>query len=171
MPDMLVKLYTLPTVTPLLDELHGRGIIIRQALATERYVVSAWVRQQFGESWAVAAEVASERTPGSCYIAVERDLSHTPSHPYDVPPETLLGFACFDTDIKGMFGPIGVHEEYRGRGIGKALLLTSLHAMAAAKYAYAIIGWVGPAEFYSETVGATLIEGSEPGIFGGLLRP
>jgi predicted N-acetyltransferase YhbS len=82
-----------------------------------------------------------------------------------------LGFACFDTDIKGMFGPIGVREDYRRRRIGKALLLTSMHAMAAETYAYAIIGWVGPVQFYSETVGATVIEGSEPGIFHGVLKP
>ena len=70
-----------------------------------------------------------------------------------------------------MFGPVGVREDYRGRGIGKALLLASLHAMAGEKYAYAIIGWVGPIQFYAETVGATVIEGSEPGIFQGILRP
>ena len=32
-------------------------------------------------------------------------------------------------------------------------------------YAYAIIGGVGPAEYYAKTVGATLIEGSSPGIY------
>jgi hypothetical protein len=37
-------------------------------------------------------------------------------------------------------------------------------------YAYAIIGAVGPAEFYTRVVGATLIEDSTPSILGGLLR-
>jgi len=32
-------------------------------------------------------------------------------------------------------------------------------------YAYAIIGGVGPAEYYSKTVGATVIAGSSPGIY------
>jgi len=32
-------------------------------------------------------------------------------------------------------------------------------------YAYAIIGGVGPAEFYSKIVGATLIDNSVPGIY------
>ena len=36
-------------------------------------------------------------------------------------------------------------------------------------YGYAIIGGVGPAEFYAKTVGAIPIEGSEPGIYRGLL--
>ena len=69
-----------------------------------------------------------------------------------------------------MFGPAGVREDYRGRAIGKALLLTTLHAMAAQRYAYAVIGWAGPVEFYMKTVGAILIEGSEPSIFRGLLQ-
>jgi len=44
-----------------------------------------------------------------------------------------------------------------------ALLLSCLHAMRDNGYAYAIIAGVGPAEYYSKTVGATLIEGSSPG--------
>jgi hypothetical protein len=37
-------------------------------------------------------------------------------------------------------------------------------------YAYAIIGDVGPSEFYERTVGATQIPNSEPGIYAGLLK-
>jgi hypothetical protein len=35
---------------------------------------------------------------------------------------------------------------------------------------YAIVGGVGPTAFYSKAVGAVLIEGSEPGVYLGLLR-
>jgi len=62
-----------------------------------------------------------------------------------------------------------VREDYRGRGIGKALLLTCLHAMFKQGYAYAAIGQVGPTEFYRKAVGATIIEDSEPGIVRGRL--
>lgn len=37
-------------------------------------------------------------------------------------------------------------------------------------YAYAIIGGVGPVEFYAKTVGAVVIEGSDPGIYRGMIR-
>ena len=37
-------------------------------------------------------------------------------------------------------------------------------------YGYAIGGGVGPTAFYSKAVGAVLIEGSEPGVYRGLLR-
>jgi hypothetical protein len=42
--------------------------------------------------------------------------------------------------------------------------------MAGQGYAYAIIGGVGPVEFYAKTVGAIVIAGSQPGIYGGMLK-
>jgi len=56
-------------------------------------------------------------------------------------------------------------EDEQGKGIGKALLLASLHALRNEGYAYAIIGGVGPESFYQKTVGAVLIDGSTPGIY------
>jgi hypothetical protein len=54
--------------------------------------------------------------------------------------------------------------------LGRALLLAVLHAQRAQGYAYAIIGGVGPAEFYARNVGAIPIAGSTPGIYAGMLR-
>ncbi len=53
-----------------------------------------------------------------------------------------------------------MQESDRGRGIGSALLLTALKAMAAEGYAYAIIGYVSSTSFYERAVGATVIEDS-----------
>jgi predicted N-acetyltransferase YhbS len=64
-----------------------------------------------------------------------------------------------------------VDEKARGTGLGKALLLAALRAMAADGYAYAVIGGAGPVDFYVKTVGAIPIEGSEPGLYRGMLRP
>lgn len=36
-------------------------------------------------------------------------------------------------------------------------------------YGYAIIGWVGPAEFYAKAVGAVEIPDSTPGVYRGML--
>jgi GNAT superfamily N-acetyltransferase len=170
MSDMLVKLYTLPEVTPLLADLKERGVEIRQAQPSEKRIVTEWVREHFSESTAAECESAFEQRPITCHIAVERQLGGSPRvKPYDQPPEILLGFACYDVASRGMFGPEGVREDRRRQGIGKALLLTCLYAMKAERYAYASIGWAGPTEFYAKTVGATLIEGSEPGIYRGPL--
>src|SRR5207237_73855 len=82
----------------------------------------------------------------------------------------LVGFACFDATALGFFGPVAVDPEQRGSGIGAALLKASLAAMREHGYAYAIIGGVGPADFYTRVAGAVLIPDSTPGVYAGLLR-
>lgn len=171
MADMLVKLYDLPDLAPVIAEQKTRGVGIRQAHPDEKHQIAEWVRQHIHPNWGKGCEVALEHRPPSCYIAFEKEPAHVPTaDPYNLPSEILLGFAVYDTVAKGMFGPIGVREDRQDLGIGTALLLTCLHAMAAERYAYAVIGWAGPVEWYARTVGATIIEGSEPGIFHGSLK-
>jgi GNAT superfamily N-acetyltransferase len=171
MTDMLVKLYALPAIQPHLTALSQNRIEIRKAHPSERYVLSAWVHQHFTDpSWATGCEVALENRPVSCYIAVEKRQAPVSSkNLYDLPDEVVIGFACYDVASKGMFGPLGVHENYRKQGIGSALLLACLHAMKEEGYAYAVIGWVASEDFYAHAVGATVIPDSEPGIFRGKL--
>ena len=172
MSDMLVKLYALPALAPLLASLAERGIEIRRALPNEKNALAQWARRHFSESVAGWCEVAIEQRPITCFLAVERQLrDEAGTGGYDLPPERLVGFACYDAVAKGMFGPEGVHPERRGQGVGSALLLTCLHAMHAERYAYAVIGWAGAPDFYAKVVGATLIEGSEPGCYRGPLLP
>lgn len=151
MPDMLVKLYDLPDVHRQVQALALRGVVIRLAMPYEKGQVLTWVRERFGAGWADECEVAFCRRPRACYIAVERG--------------ELAGFACHDTTCRNFFGPMGVAVEARGRGLGAALLLACLHAMAAAGYAYAIIGGVGNGDLYRKVAGAVEIEGSAPGIY------
>jgi hypothetical protein len=155
--DMLVRLYTLPEVTALLADLRRGGIEVRLAYPAEKAIVVDWVLGRFSRGWASECEVAFGQSPVSCYLAIDG--------------KNISGFACYDATRKGMFGPEGVGEEYRGRGIGKALLLSCLYAMELAGYAYAVIGWVGPTQFYAKTVGATLIEGSQPRAYRSGLSP
>ena len=153
---MLVRLYDLPESASFVRALHEAGIELRRALAPERHIVVPWVRQHFGEGWASECEVSFARLPISCFRA-QRD-------------QDVLGFACYDATAKGFFGPTGVLERERKQGIGTALLLVTLHAMAAEGYAYGIIGGAGPAAFYARAVGAVPIAGSTPGIYANLLR-
>ena len=173
MTDMLVKLYKLPEITSHLIALNRNGFEIRRPYPSERHVIAEWVRQHFKDpSWAIGCEVALENRPVSCHIAVVKNQAHIPSdNPYDLPDEVLVGFACYDVASKGMFGAMGVKENYRRQGIGTALLLASLHAMKEEGYAYAVIGWVSSVDFYAHAVGATVIPDSEPGIFRGELIP
>jgi GNAT superfamily N-acetyltransferase len=117
-----------------------------------------WVAERFSPLWVNECDVAFAHVPISCLIAVA------------VEQRELMGFTCYDAVYRNFFGPIGVDEAYRGRGLGKVLLLKCLHDMASQGYAYAIIPWVGPKEFYADLVGAIEIEGSEPGVYRTMLR-
>jgi GNAT superfamily N-acetyltransferase len=153
---MLVRLYDLPESSSRVDALRAGGTEVRRALAPEKHVVVSWVRQHFGEGWASECDISFGRLPISCFRAQRG--------------QDLLGFACYDATAKAFFGPTGVLERERKQGIGTALLLVTLHAMAAEGYAYAIIGGAGPADFYAKAVGAVPIAGSTPGVYANLLR-
>jgi GNAT superfamily N-acetyltransferase len=152
MPDMLVKLYDLPQPGPALAAALRQGCVIRRAQPLDKPATLAWVQAAF-PAWLVEADAAFARLPVTCFIA-QRDSA-------------IVGFACYDATCRNFFGPTGVAENERGRGIGLALLLAALQAQKDQGYAYAIIGGVGPAGYYAKAVGATLIEGSSPGIYAG----
>ena len=156
MSDLLVKLYELPSSAPLLEQLAGSGIQVRRALASEKTVVARWVAEQFTSGWSCECEVAFGRQPVACTVATQED--------------TLLGFSCHGVICPDFLGPIGVAPEWRSHHVGKALLLAGLEALRAQGYAYAIIGWAGPVEFFEKSVGAMLIADSEPGIYRGVLK-
>ena len=157
MPDLLVRLYELPDAAPAYAALARIGVRVRRPEPWERALVGGFVRKHFTLGWAAEFDSAFAVRPPSAFIAIERDQA--------------VGFACYDCTRRNFFGPTGVAEVARGRGIGQALLLASLYAMRDAGYAYAIVGGAGPAEFYARTVGATEIPGSVPGIYDfGLLR-
>jgi GNAT superfamily N-acetyltransferase len=151
MPDLLVKLYELPDARPHIDELQKEGINIRKAMAYEKHQVVEWVEVNFGSGWASECDVGFSNSPVSCFIATES--------------KKIIGFACYDSAAKNFFGPMGVAEKARNRGIGKALLLSCLHAMYASGYAYAVVGGVDALGFYEKTIGAIEIPGSSPGIY------
>jgi len=153
--DMLVKLYELKADPALDKRIAEQGITIRRVLAPELSALTAWIEPRFGSGWVAEATVATMRQPPTCFIAIQND--------------ELIGFACHEATAKGFFGPTGVDAVARGKGVGHALLLTTLLDMYAHGYAYGVIGGAGPMEFYRRSVGAIPIEGSDPGIYRGML--
>ena len=112
--------------------------------------------ETFGKLWASECDIAFARQPVSCYLAIKNS--------------GLVGFACYECSMKNFFGPVGVTEKFREKGVGTALLLKCLHAMAAGGYAYAIVGDADSSEFYEKTVNAHVIPGSSPGIYHDRLK-
>jgi GNAT superfamily N-acetyltransferase len=168
MTDMLVKLYDLPDYFPVQNRLLEQGVELRRPFPSEKRILVPWIQNNFTDIWAAECAAVMDRDPINCFIAIEKQPIPKPNdYPYNLPPEKILGFACFNAVKKGLFGPMGVRDSYQNRGIGKGLLLASLHAMKEQDYAYAVIFWVGPADFYAKTVGAVPIEGSAPGFYRG----
>ena len=151
MIDMLVRLYDLPESQGLYTKLMENGVVLRRPGAYELHLVKEFVRAHFSPKWVSEVQVAFSRQPVACFIATQG--------------KEILGFSCYETTAKGYFGPTGVAESARGLGLGKALLFRALEAQREAGYAYAVIGGVGPKEFYAKAVGAIEIPGSDPGIY------
>lgn len=146
MADLLVKLYELelaPTELP--------GVTVRRPLPHEMGVVRRWIVRTFGEGWGDEFVCSFKSFPVTSFIALRSDA--------------VVGFATFDATSRGYFGPTGVLESERGKGIGKELLIRSMIGLQELGYAYAIIGGAGPAEFYEKMLGAIPIPGSDPGIY------
>nr|WP_322876600.1 GNAT family N-acetyltransferase [Pseudocalidococcus azoricus] len=154
--DMLVKLYALPLDQARLETHHSQGIIYRQPLGSETHLILDWVKARFSLGWVSEVEIALHQRPPRCLIAVQSGK--------------LLGFACYDTAALGLFGPMGVDADSRGLGIGTILTQLTLEMMRTQGYAYGVIGWVGPAEFYQQVVGAIPIPDSFPGLWANRLQ-
>jgi len=152
MPDMLVNLLALPTLQTLSDD----GVTIRRAQPFEMTPVRQFIEKNFSVAWADEISVGFANKPVTIFVAT-RDAR-------------VIGFAAYECTRKAFFGPTGVVENERARGIGKALLIASLHGLRELGYVYGIIGGAGPADFYREAVGAFEIPDSAPGIYTDLLK-
>lgn len=155
--DALVKLYELPDSEEVISTLSKDNIIIRHAMSYEKTAIQDWVRTNFTQNWSDECTAAFNLQPVSCLIAVKNG--------------NILGFACYECTQKNFFGPMGVADQARNTGIGKALLLESLQSMRELGYAYAIIGGCdGMETFYRHTINAQPIQNSSPGIYTNRLK-
>ena len=156
MPDLLVNLLKLPPLKPLVCELSEAGVNIRRAQPFEITRVRKFVEKNFSVTWADEISVGFANKPVTIFIATRE--------------RQVIGFAGYECTRRNFFGPTGVAESERGRGIGKALLIASLCGLRELGYVYGIIGGAGPVEFYRDAVGAIVISDSVPGIYTDLLK-
>ncbi len=152
MPDLLVNLLTLPSP----GRLHDDGVNIRRAQPFEITPVRKFIAENFSVAWADEISVGFANKPVSVVIATRQGR--------------VIGFAGYECTRKAFFGPTGVIESERGRGIGTALLIASFWGLRELGYVYAIIGGAGPVKFYQDAVGAIVIPDSVPGIYTDLLK-
>ena len=152
MPDLLVNLLNLPA-QPSLSE---QGIVVRPAQPWELSAVRRFIIEHFSPAWADEVQVGFANKPITVLIALSE--------------QELVGFSAYECTRRAFFGPTGVLESARGKGIGTALLIAALCGLKEMGYAYGIIGGVGPVSFYEKAVGAIMIPGSDPGIYRDRLK-
>jgi len=153
---MLVRLYDLPNASPYYERAEEAGVTVRRADPWDHARYRRFVEGTFGELWAVEADLAYRQSPITAFVAEKED--------------GFVGFAAYECTRRGYFGPTGVQPDQRKRGIGGALLFRCLESMREAGYGYAVIGGVGPREYYEKVCGAFVIPGSEVGVYGSLHR-
>jgi predicted N-acetyltransferase YhbS len=156
MPDMLVPLLKLPSLSPALEKCHAENVVIRRANSFEQTPIRRFIETEFSTGWADEIMPCFARQPVTLFLAIRAGK--------------VVGFAAYEATRRNFFGPTGVAEAERGKGVGQALLLSCLWGMREMGYAYGIIGGVGPEEFYAKTAGAILIPDSTPGIYTDMLK-
>ena len=148
MTDLLVRLYDLESFN-LPSEIEGYSI--RRAASMELVSLTDWVGTHFSQTWESEVIKSFSNNPISCIVARQN--------------REFIGFAVYEATAPSYFGPTGVLPEHRNRGVGKALLYHALNELRHMGYAYGIIGWAGPVEFYQKTVDALVIPKSDTGIY------
>lgn len=135
--NMGVELRSADLTTPTLD-----GVDVHRLRPDEFAEFETWMRQTWEDEWAREITQTMQREPVSCWVAVSGS--------------TFVGFAGYDTNRRGWFGPMGSTESIRGRGLGRVLLRHCLQDMADRGDDTCEICWIGPEKFYSDAVRATI---------------
>ncbi len=156
MPDLFVNLLELPDSRELIARLASEGILIRRVQPFEATALSAFIVEHFSQEWADEIAPAYSRQPVSCYIATFE--------------KHIIGFGAYECTRRDFFGPTGVADKFRCKGIGKALLLACLEGMRDIGYVYGIIGGGHILDYYAKCAGATEIPCSDPGIYVDMLE-
>lgn len=146
LPDMIVRLKHLPDPGPIERRLAKEGYVVERATLGHRPKLAAFIEKHFSERWALQTAATFSRQPVSLFVALSG--------------KEIAGFAAYDCSYRSYFGPTGVREDLRGKGVGAALLLRTLEDMTTQAYKWAIIGEVDPVAFYQKVCGAVVIPGS-----------
>ena len=118
-------------------KLRGAGVEIKRIEYDERVDLERFLSAAFPVWLGEAGRVTTE---GAQRVHIARTA------------DAIVGFAVSDSE---WFGPIGVHSDYRRRGIAKTLLLRCLNDMREHGQRKAEIGWANT-PFYARAISAPI---------------
>lgn len=138
--DMIVPLneYSPP-------KLPTTHVTFRRAEKSDETSLNSFVKREFGSGWLNSINNGFSKEEIPIFIAFEEN--------------EIIGFACYDVvrNKKSLFGPMGTSYSKRIKGVGYTLLHLCLNKMNNIGYEYAVLGEVGPIEFYEKACHATVI--------------
>lgn len=102
---------------------------------THREKLLGFVEHVFGEGWRREAEASLDN---GGVVQAEKEGE-------------IVGFACYSGFEETWFGPIGVLEQHRGRGVGSELLFAALTRMRERGLGRITIPWTEHLTFYGQT--------------------
>jgi GNAT superfamily N-acetyltransferase len=137
-----LRVWRSPGEAAILDA-DKEGYAVSRATGADRAAVRTFIETHWTAGWRDAVSLGFAHDPIGVFVA-ERGGE-------------IAGFAAYEVDqCLGTFGPTGVTEAHRGRGLGRRLLWACLTDLQALGRAECRIGWVGPVEFYEKACGAVL---------------
>ena len=118
-------------------EWNGSHAETRGARSDRRDDVLHFIERHFGAIWRFEASHAET----IFHVEVDGEIA---------------GFATHEANNRGLgfFGPTGVAEQYRGRGLGRDLLLASLAELQRRGFDRVVIPWTDAIDFYQKACGA-----------------
>jgi len=120
--------------------MHEESLEIRVATPSEKGELGKWIEKKFTVFWRDETERAFSKEIPSVIIAKNRN-------------NTILGFATVDGVAPGRFGPTGVDETMRGRGLGTVLLFDAFQFLKREGREEAVVHWTDLFFFYTQVPG------------------
>ncbi len=139
----LRKFYIPARIIRVENELVHNGFLFRKARLQEKKELVSWVRDTFSPFWAYEVSCGFSEDSTSIWLAEHKG--------------EVVGFSAYSVLEPDWFGPIGVDERVRGKGIGTVLLYKAISSLRLDGHRFVTIPWTELLFFYSQLPGIVSI--------------
>jgi GNAT superfamily N-acetyltransferase len=127
------------------QELESDGMRFRRATKSDLNAVGEWIEKHFSKFWRLETSEAFRSDPSDVVIAETRRGKSGEAE--------IVGFATVNGAAKGRFGPTGVAERMRGKGVGVVLLFDAFQLLKEEGVSEAVVHWTDHLFFYTQVPG------------------
>ncbi len=138
------KFYTPIDALWSMEKLRREGYTVKHAKPSTLPKIQEWIHRKFGVIWSIEAGLTKDKIDAGLLYVTNSDGE-------------IIGFSVYGATAPYRFGPIGVDEKHRGKGVGKALLYQTLQEMRKTGVRIAEIPWTTHLFFYASIPGITSI--------------